>query len=845
MKISNYSRSTKVLSIAFLAGNFFCLSALSATEGLNPYVPHVYLNGYGGDGAGNFLGRADLLAPLYTTNDRNLFIYGQGMYGDQFDSDLSNVWSASAGLGYRQIFGSRLYGAYVLTDYNSTPNDNQYWMISPGIETLGEIIDFRANGYFPVGDAKWTHDKDPVYIGHTTDHDLYEVDSNTESVGPGGDAEIGAKIFSIKHMPVKVFLNGYYFAPEDQDEILGIGGRITLQPTRYLTLEVRDSYDNENHNVIMAGVRLYLNGFAYGLKNTQVDDIGIQPRLYDQIERNLEAAGVGTPAMSASNNVSKTVESDYYTVYVTNDDGAVPEADGVTGSGTLDDPYIYTNNSDMQTILDDTEGKYGTDPVRIYFTAPNDAPYYMTPAPTYVTPYSNQSLWGTTGDNWDIPTTPDTYAVDFIGGFSLDDVSGVEFHYVALENITSGFSTAMVINNSQNTLLQSVQIGGNGGISYETGISMENDSLTTFDDAKIYGTSSGILILDDNGDLVLKKNTLIQGNTDGIVAAPQIDGGDVTLGNIVGDGTSQVVGASYGLIVTGNKDVSIIQQADAITIGNITGIEFIGETAGLSSYAGSSLVVGDISDSKFSGEYGFSAGSSTGTTTIGNINNSWFTGGSAGFGVTSQSGYDVTIGDINSSNFSASRSSGAGFIAQTIGGNLTMGNINNSEFQGAAAFSADLYATTSTGNLIIKNIVHSDFFATSINVSAGFNATANNVSIGNIVDSIFYASSPDSYGFAVVADNTAVIGDVTGSEFSGSEYAFAETGLIVTTGKIQNSAFDSTGTGIYLGDINTSAGVVTVDGNSVTTGEELYDLLSSDNTFNTTIYKTSVNGDSF
>lgn len=737
------------LSIFFL---FFGLSVALA-ENTSSYIPYVYLNGYGGDGAGNFLGRADFLMPMYTTNNKNLFVYGQGMYGDKFESDLNNVWSLSGGLGYRQIVGSRLYGAYVLTDYNSTSNDNQYWMISPGIETLGEIIDFRVNGYFPITDTKWTQDKSPTYIAHDTNHDVYQVDTYTESVGPGGDAEIGAKVFSISHMPVKLFLNGYYFSPRDQDNISGIGGRITLQPTRYLTLEVRDSYDNVNHNVVMAGMRLYLNGFAYGLNSTRVDDIGLQPRLYDQIERNLEAAGVGTPAMSRSVKEStKTTESDYYTVYVENGEGLVTETEsGVTGSGTLEDPYVYTNEGDMQMILDNTKNQYGTDLVRIYFTSPNNTPFYMpdyVDDSSYVNVYSNQQIWGTTGDNWDIPTTADTYAVSFVGGFSLENESDVEFHYLKIDNYNnmeypdtmpgSPFPTALEITNSQDTLLQSVQIGDESlltGSGFATGIAMENYSSITLDDAKVYGSgSSGSINVIDGGNIISVNNTLVEGKKYAVDLLPDSDG-NIIMGDFIGDTTSSFVGGNTGLYA--NNTLS-----GYLWIGDIIGSTFIGGSSN-AVYARASnddTTIGDIVNSKLQGASALVADGGNHKLTIGDIINSEITGYSSGGIYIFGSAEGIEVGNIINSALVGS-SNGTSIITT---GSITFGNIINSTFSGG---SYAIYLSSNNNSIQIGDISGSYFIAGEKGIIATSYASLT-------VGGTSYSTNPsDLYTYLVDQDN--------------------------------------------------------------------------------------------
>lgn len=59
-------------------------------------------------------------------------------------------WAANTGIGVRALWGNRAYGINSYYDYRNTGrfNSNQ---IGLGLETLGELFDFRINGYFPVG----------------------------------------------------------------------------------------------------------------------------------------------------------------------------------------------------------------------------------------------------------------------------------------------------------------------------------------------------------------------------------------------------------------------------------------------------------------------------------------------------------------------------------------------------------------------------------------------------------------------------------------------------------------------------------------------------------------------
>jgi len=59
-------------------------------------------------------------------------------------------WAANAGIGMRYLTGCRVWGANAYYDYRKTKHFH-YNQVSVGLESLGEVWDFRINGYLPVG----------------------------------------------------------------------------------------------------------------------------------------------------------------------------------------------------------------------------------------------------------------------------------------------------------------------------------------------------------------------------------------------------------------------------------------------------------------------------------------------------------------------------------------------------------------------------------------------------------------------------------------------------------------------------------------------------------------------
>lgn len=91
-------------------------------------------------------------------------------------------YTASLGAGQRWLTpDAGILGAYVFGDYNHSDDGHQFWFVSPGVERLGQILDFSANVYIPVstffvpntttpGAAQGNGTFENPYIGVTQDN---------------------------------------------------------------------------------------------------------------------------------------------------------------------------------------------------------------------------------------------------------------------------------------------------------------------------------------------------------------------------------------------------------------------------------------------------------------------------------------------------------------------------------------------------------------------------------------------------------------------------------------------------------------------------------------------------
>lgn len=253
-----------------------------------PLVPRITALGMAGDAEVVW---GDGMVPFWGNPNEVAYIDAQGK------TAFESSWVGSLGIGFRSVYQDEsIIGAYVFVDRNISENDNEFWFVSPGIEALSNTWDFRANGYIPTsskqksagtgfassfGDSEFV-----VEEGHTESDVLV---SQTEEVDWGADAEIGHTVPVVPGL--RAYVGGYHFQVQNSDAINGLAGRLELPFNRYLGLTVRDSYDNQQHNTIEAGVKITLGGV--NLHPTHFNQ-PIQERILDPIERNLATLGEGT-----------------------------------------------------------------------------------------------------------------------------------------------------------------------------------------------------------------------------------------------------------------------------------------------------------------------------------------------------------------------------------------------------------------------------------------------------------------------------------------------------------------------------------------------------------------------
>jgi len=145
----------------------------------------------------------------------------------------------NAGLGARYLTESRIWGFNVYYDYRKT-HRYHYNQITAGLESLGQMWDFRINGYAPVG--RWTS---PLY-GTTFSHfqENYAILRQRYEYALGGfNAEAAAHVDVWEHFPL-YFAGGPYYLNGRGSSTWGAQARASVTIYEYLKVEANLSYDH-------------------------------------------------------------------------------------------------------------------------------------------------------------------------------------------------------------------------------------------------------------------------------------------------------------------------------------------------------------------------------------------------------------------------------------------------------------------------------------------------------------------------------------------------------------------------------------------------------------------------
>jgi hypothetical protein len=155
--------------------------------------------------------------------------------------------ASNAGIGFRSLVldESLSVGANFYYDYRASSNLHTH-QVAGGIELLSTYVDFRLNGYLPVGGKRHS---DPLafegFIGNQID-----VRRNTYYAYPSVNAEVGIPLsyFSQEYFELYAAVGPYYLFGEkvsgnQYESSWGVKGRLSAQITRFVEVGFEVNHD--------------------------------------------------------------------------------------------------------------------------------------------------------------------------------------------------------------------------------------------------------------------------------------------------------------------------------------------------------------------------------------------------------------------------------------------------------------------------------------------------------------------------------------------------------------------------------------------------------------------------
>ncbi len=173
-------------------------------------------------------------------------------------------FAGNIGIGERTALFSinHLLGIYFYYDVRQDRHGLTVNQVSPGIELVGSRMEYRLNGYFPVGGTKsHTYGRSfDKFKGHNIIVKRHQREAMT-----GGDGEIGVHITQSTKYDLYAAAGAYYF-DASSDSSWGGKARLVGRYKEYITLEASYSYDHLFHSIVQGTVAFNLP-FGARLKN--------------------------------------------------------------------------------------------------------------------------------------------------------------------------------------------------------------------------------------------------------------------------------------------------------------------------------------------------------------------------------------------------------------------------------------------------------------------------------------------------------------------------------------------------------------------------------------------------
>jgi len=505
--------------------------------------------GYNSSAAGHDgFGRFEGFVPLFQNPGKDvLFLEGRLLL------DNGAHLGGNILLGYRAFNPelNRSFGGYVGYDNRDTGNTT-FHQLGLGLESLGEIWDFRLNGYLPVGDTRQVVASNTVDGGFQPTGNLmfqgnslllpgeniFQTTTIREAAMSGLDFEVGAKLADLAYGgEVRGYGGVYYYDASGSPSTVGGKLRVEVRPTDYLNLGLGVQHDDLfGTNILFTVGGTFPGTRPSGYRKQRDEPESVWARMGESVSR------------TASIVVDQQVESVSFTeqsnIVATNPDTGQPwvfvhVTEGGNSDGTFESPFGTVREG---VGIAQSDGNYIV---------------YVRSGPA-------------SGDTGPI-TVP--AKVQLLSAGVLQQINTQEFGVVILP-----FSNSGQLTNFTGTITmedQSVLSGFNLTSSDGPGIAARNLSFVTIRDSNVVSSSEAALLLENTTGNILLTNTTLTGD-----ATPALVGTNINNITFTGGSLTSTNSVTNGITlndVSGAVDISNIPiiitapQVNGISAANVTG----------------------------------------------------------------------------------------------------------------------------------------------------------------------------------------------------------------------------------------------------------------------------------
>ncbi len=649
----------------------------SATEAMppvffqpaQPFGPIFMFESNIGDGLGynSSYQRLNTRIP-YHVGDSTVLMFDANASVTNFGNPISNL-----GLIYRNYdeARNRIFGYNGYFDYDQGLTNQDWYRAGAGLESLGEFIDFRMNGYFIVGDNTALLSTQQIGGLVLAGNGIFRNRENIrENVYSGVDAETGGPLPFLGRYGINGY-GGMYYLDNSHGEGT-VGGQARVQALVNQNVTVNTTFTHDDHFGTSTWVGIQLEIPNYGRQRT-FRPVSVRERLSDPTYRSNRIHSIVDTEIVREACINDATGLAYNVVYVD------PNSTASTNAGTIENPFTSMSSLVNNAAIDIISVRANEDGTGTNLTVTGG-----------LSLFNNQALVSRNSDYevFRIGTTP--FVIPAAGTAGLRPL-------LSDPNMVAGGS---VINLANNNTVSGFQIDAS------------NAANTVFGN----GVSNALPI---NG-VNLQNNVF----TDYVVGADlqDVSGRAIISGNtFTGRPVTAAVRSTYGLnmSVAGNQTMDLLLTGNTATQNQVAGLSV---TAKTNSTLNADDLDGNTAFVPPAGKYNFDA-------EVTGITDNILTGNGNGIEVLGQTGSTINAA-IEDNTTNARLTDGSintdarnGIYTETDGGTFNLYSLRNNTTTGQYDSNSVVAPVTNENGVVLYYTNGGTYFAASedINEDVNFN----------------------------------------------------------------------------------------------------------------------------